>query len=192
MRHNGGRLTLVVGGMRSGKSAFAERLAAASGDQVVYLATAVAVDAEMQARVAAHQARRPSSWLTVEQPSRVGEAVQAIGETASCVLVDSITLLVSNLLVANVPDHGDIDAESSMAAVDAEITSLIAAASASAAAVIVVSDEVGQGVVPNNPLGRQFCDALGLANQRLAAAADRVYWMVAGIPVDVRAVQAAL
>ena len=186
------RLTLILGGARSGKSAFAERLARTWGDSVLYVATAVAGDAEMANRIAAHQRDRPSGWRTLEATTGVGFALQPHLNRADCVLIDSITLLVSNVLLASEDRDGNAEEGRALDVVSAEIESLVAAVEATPKPVIVVSDEVGLGLVPTNPLGRHFRDALGLANQRLAEAASSVYWVMAGIPVDLRRFQADL
>jgi adenosylcobinamide kinase/adenosylcobinamide-phosphate guanylyltransferase len=172
-------LTLIVGGVRSGKSRFAEGLA---GDlpQVTYLATAVAWpgDAEMEARILRHRqrrAQRPVPWRTVEEPWRVAEAVRTSGQ-AGCVLVECLTLWVTNLLTG-LPGRPGLADEEILAAV----TDLAVAAQHAQARVLVVSNEVGCGIVPDNPLGRRFTDLLGEANQQLAGAAEEVYGCLAGI-----------
>jgi adenosylcobinamide kinase/adenosylcobinamide-phosphate guanylyltransferase len=173
------RLTLVVGGVRSGKSRFAEQLAAAHAP-VVYLATARAGDAEMARRIAMHRQRRPAAWQTVEEPWDVTRAVREHG-TAGCVLVECLSLWATNLLIG-LPDRpGRSDAE-----ILAEMEALAGAATAAAARVVVVSSEVGCGIVPVNPLSRRFGDLLGEANQRLAAAAAEVFGCLAGIPLRLK------
>lgn len=183
------RLTFILGGVRSGKSAYAQRLARErGGDRVLYVATAQASDEEMVTRIAAHRAERPAAWQTLEAPYAVGLAVRQWLATATVppavVLVDCLTLLVSNVLVAmgESPDpaQGEMaalaEADQLLAAVN-ELTS-IAGASPSW---IIVSNEVGMGLVPPYPLGRVYRDALGRVNQRMAAAADEVWLMVAGL-----------
>lgn len=182
-------LTLVLGGARSGKSWYAEALAPELGHPVLYIATAEALDDEMRARVAAHQARRPSDWLTLEASLRVGATVQSSAEAAKAavILLDCLTLLVSNILLSGGPDRPEPDVDKAWIAVKAELDALVGAHRSMGAHLIVVSNEVGLGVVPPYSLGRTYRDCLGRANQVLARKADRVILMVAGLPVDLRA-----
>ncbi|MGH2519786.1 MAG: bifunctional adenosylcobinamide kinase/adenosylcobinamide-phosphate guanylyltransferase, partial [Chloroflexota bacterium] len=157
-----GSLTLITGGARGGKSAQAEKLVRLAGGQVVYVATAEAGDDEMRTRIAAHKAARPASWHTIEEPLHPSRRLAAAG--AGTVLLDCLTLLVSNLLLAG-------------EAIRAEIDALLAWQRASGATLVVVSNEVGWGIVPDNPLARRYQDELGWANQRVAAAANDVVLM---------------
>jgi adenosylcobinamide kinase/adenosylcobinamide-phosphate guanylyltransferase len=179
----GKQLTLVLGGARSGKSSYAQRLAAETGQPVLFVATAVAFDDEMRARITAHQAERPSGWQTLEAPREVGKAVQTLAEPSPVILLDCLTLLTNNVLLA-LPDPEN--GAAAQAAMDAEIDALLAAYQASEAEWIMVSNEVGLGLVPAYPLGRIYRDVLGRANQRLAQAADRVVFMVSGLPMKVK------
>ena len=182
----GRHLTLVLGGARSGKSSHAESLAAAQGGEVIYVATAEAWDDEMRRRIEAHKAQRPAHWRTVEAPRHPGPAVAAAlpaGPAAAVVLVDCLTLLANNILIALPEGAGEADAT---AALMAEVDELLAAYAQSSAHWIIVSNEVGLGIVPAYPLGRLYRDALGRANQHIAAAADTVLFMVAGIPLRVK------
>ncbi|MCC6627296.1 MAG: bifunctional adenosylcobinamide kinase/adenosylcobinamide-phosphate guanylyltransferase [Chloroflexi bacterium] len=184
-------LTLVLGGIRSGKSRLAERLARARGGAaVVYVATATAGDAEMVARIAHHRARRPAGWRTVEAPTGVAAALAALEPPPAVVLLEDLGLLLSNLLLTPAGDARP--AEEAEAALAAEITVLLAWRAAAGADLIVVSNEVGLAPVPLTPLGRVFADLLGRANQRLAAAADAAYLVVAGVPLDLFRLRAAL
>jgi adenosylcobinamide kinase / adenosylcobinamide-phosphate guanylyltransferase len=179
-----GRLTLILGGARSGKSTHAQHLAKAHGGKVVFIATAEAQDDEMRQRIAAHQSDRPADWQTLEIPYDVGQAFTRLAPPADTVLLDCMTLLVSNLLLL----EGDIDRPDAAAAedrLDRELRWLLEAIRSSRADWFVVSNEVGQGLVPPYPSGRVYRDLLGHANQRLAAQADEIYWMVAGIPVPI-------
>ncbi|MBV8083919.1 MAG: bifunctional adenosylcobinamide kinase/adenosylcobinamide-phosphate guanylyltransferase [Chloroflexi bacterium] len=166
-------LTLITGGARSGKSAYAERLAARSGAPVLYVATAEAGDEEMRARIEAHRATRPASWQTIEEPQAVSISLKVHYRPGMVVLLDCITLLVSNLLLAGRPIQPEIDA-------------LVAWQQSAGSMLIAVTNEVGLGVVPDNELARRYRDDLGLANQRLAAAATHVLLMVAGLPMSLK------
>ncbi|WP_332461091.1 bifunctional adenosylcobinamide kinase/adenosylcobinamide-phosphate guanylyltransferase [Acuticoccus mangrovi] len=162
---------LVLGGARSGKSGYAERLARAGGRPVTYLATAgPARDAEMAARIAAHQARRPPEWVTLEVTHALDEAIRTARDI---LLIDCLTLWLTNLML----DEHDIDGATQ---------SVVAALDARRAPVIAVANEVGEGIVPATPLGRAFRDRQGMLNQRLARAADTVVKMVAGYPLVVK------
>jgi adenosylcobinamide kinase/adenosylcobinamide-phosphate guanylyltransferase len=161
-------LSLVIGGARSGKSAFAERLVGASGRAPVYLATAEAQDDEMAARIAAHRARRPG-WRTVEAPRELASAL-AGAAAGEIVLLDCATMWLSNALLAG----ADLAAEEAR---------LIAALGACAGPVVVVTNEVGLSIVPDNALARAFRDAQGRLNQRLAASAGLVVAVWAGLPL---------
>ena len=167
------RVTLVLGGARSGKSRHAERLVEAQPGACIYIATAEAGDAEMAERIRRHRARRGHRWSTIEVPL---ELVSAIAEAATpngAVMVDCLTLWLSNLMAAG-RDPG------------AEVDALVAALSDLPGPVVFVSNEVGQGIVPMNALARDFRDAAGLANQAVAAAAQSVVLMVAGLPLAVK------
>ncbi len=181
----GRQLTLILGGARSGKSAYAETLAAQQAGSVLYVATAQAWDDEMALRIANHRAQRPAGWATVEAPQAVGPAITAALQTQSptVILLDCLTLLASNIIIALPETVNEIEAT---AALMADVDNLLAAYASSDAAWIIVSNEVGLGIVPAYPLGRVYRDALGRANQRLAAVADEVLFMVAGLPMIVK------
>jgi adenosylcobinamide kinase / adenosylcobinamide-phosphate guanylyltransferase len=203
------RFILVTGGARSGKSTFAERLAAQLaeplGGRVTYLATSETNDAEIAARVAAHRAARPAAWTTVECPLEAPVAVRQHA-AAPVLLLDCVTFWVTNLLFrggalggSTPPDEGfnyvkDLlpagEERAASARVSAGVADLLAALAETGATMVAVSNEVGLGVVPEYPLARLYRDQLGWANQRLAAAADRVYFLVAGFPLDVTALAA--
>lgn len=176
-----GRIILVTGGARSGKSGYAERRAAELGGMAVtYVATAQAFDEEMARRISRHRAERPVEWITVEAPRRAGEAVRSAGTPT--VLVDCLTILASNALSA-VEAEGEAAIE---AAVLAEAEWLRDAALAREGSTLIVTNEVGMGVHPPTALGRWYRDALGRANALLAAAAEEVTLLVSGIPVRIR------
>jgi adenosylcobinamide kinase/adenosylcobinamide-phosphate guanylyltransferase len=191
-----GRLILILGGARSGKSTFAQELAGnLGGEHVLYVATAQAGDEEMQQRIAAHRQVRPSTWQTVEAPIDVGKAIHdalAIGPV-NAVLLDCLTLLVSNVILqgASEDDPDNMDESAAWERVEAELDGVLDPFRAGDMPWIVVSNEVGWGLVPPYPLGRVYRDLLGRANQRMAAMADQVYLMIAGMPVDVKALTAA-
>ena len=170
-----GRLTLITGGARSGKSRHAVRLAkvAAGGAGVAFVATCVPQDDEMRERVKKHKKARPPGWLTLEEPERPSEAVKRAD--AEVVIVDCITLLVSNLLLAGKEDK-----------VMQEVSALAAAASEVGRAAFVVTNEVGCGIVPADALTRRFRDLCGEANQLLAERADEVVMMVCGLPLRLK------
>lgn len=175
-------LTLVLGGVRSGKSRWAEQRAAAQ-PPVTYLATAQAGDAEMARRIEEHRQRRARQlppWQSVEEPWDVA-AVVAAQSAVGCLLLEDVGLWVTNLLVG-LPDHAPL----ADAAVRLEVHRLLTAIEAAPGLVIVVSQETGCGIMPANALARRFGDLLGEANQRLAALAEQVYLCVAGIPVPVK------
>ena len=166
-----GRVTLILGGARSGKSRHAEALLAAEKPPWTYIATAQPLDPEMAARIAEHRARRGDDWRTVEAPLELPEALAA--DPAMPALVDCLTLWLSNLLLAG-------------RAVAAAADALEAALGVRAAPTALVSNEVGLGIVPDNALARAFRDEAGRLHQRLAARADRVLLVVAGLPMVVK------
>jgi adenosylcobinamide kinase/adenosylcobinamide-phosphate guanylyltransferase len=175
----GKRFTLVTGGARSGKSAFALGLAQQkSGGTALFVATAEARDEEMQARIAAHRAARPSAWATIETPDHVARALRA-APPARVVLLDCVTLWTSNVLLT----HGPSAAQE----MNRQLDELFEWYRAADVELIVVSNEVGMGLVPSNELGRTFRDLLGSVNCRLAAAADDVYLLIAGLAIEVKA-----
>lgn len=177
-----GKLILILGGARSGKSAEAVRIAQESKDgQVLFVATAEPGDNEMRLRIEKHRGERPAHWHTLEAPRHIGKAIGRQSERYSTIIVDCITLLVSNLLV----DKPDPYAEAVRESVDQEFEEIVRAAIElpCASRMIVVSNEVGTGMVPLTPVGRAFRDLVGKANQRLAAASNRTVLMVAGIPL---------
>ena len=176
------RLVLVLGGARSGKSDYAQRLAGRLSPQVLYVATAAAGDEEMAERIARHRAARPATWDTVEAPRDVFPAVYQALNGHGAVLLDCLTMLASNLLLANEGDPAAAEAR-----LLADLDALSDLCAARRATLVIVSNEVGMGVVPAYPLGRAYRDLLGRANQHLARRADRVLLLVAGIPVDIKA-----
>lgn len=172
-------LTFVVGGARSGKSAHAERLADASGLPVTCIVTARVADPEFAARVEHHRARRPAHWQVVEAPIDLAGALDAAAAPGHCVLIDCLTLWLANLLC---PPDGVPPMDDWSARIDA----FAAACERASGTVLVVSNEIGLGVVPLGAATRQYVDELGRVNQRIAALADRATLLVAGLPVTLK------
>ena len=173
------RLTLILGGVRAGKTSYAQRLAA-DGGQVLFLATAEAGDQEMEQRIRSHRERRPADWDTLEEPIDLVAGLTPLLPSYDTVLLDCLTLWVSNLLLRG-PDIGSARKD-----ILWEARSLLDLYRNSAASWIVVSNEVGLGVVPPTELGRIYADELGRVNQLVAAEADDVYFMAAGLPLRVK------
>lgn len=165
---------LILGGARSGKSRHAEGLAAASGLAVTYVATAEAADAEMRQRIAHHRTQRPAAWALVEEPLALADVLSAHAAPGRCLLVDCLTLWLSNLLAAP------------PARMDEELGHLLAAVPILPGELLLVSNEVGWGIVPDNALARRFRDEAGRLHQRLAAVCDRVTLVAAGLPLALK------
>lgn len=175
-----GKLVFVTGAARSGKSFFAEKLAAEFAGKVTYIATCVPGDEEMLDRVARHKSRRPVDWQTIEEAFDPARVIQELDESGHIFLLDCITLLVSNLLLQS-------NLEVSEEQVVEKISELARIGYEAAAHVIIVSNEVGGGIVPADPLSRLYRDIIGRANQKIAALADEVYVTIAGIPIELKA-----
>ena len=176
-------IVLILGGARSGKSLFAQRLAAKLGRRVLFIATATPMDEEMRRRIELHQEARPNNWRTLEAPSGVAQALREHIGDAEVVILDCLTLLVSNIM-DNTQGPEDIDAlESEIAN---ELSQLLEQKERKSASLIIVSNEVGMGLVPPYPSGRAFRDLLGKANQFISERADRVYMMIAGLPLELK------
>jgi adenosylcobinamide kinase/adenosylcobinamide-phosphate guanylyltransferase len=176
-------MTFILGGARSGKSTYAQNLAVKKGGRVLYVATAEAGDDEMRARIAVHQAERPAGWKTLEAAQDVGQAILPVLPDTDVVLLDCVTLLTSNVLIA-LPESAS--AAEAQRAMDREMESILKAYDQGQAAWVIVSNEVGLGLVPPYPLGRTYRDVLGRVNQRLAQAADEVLFLVAGLPMQLK------
>ena len=174
------RVVLLLGGARAGKSQLAEKLARQWGRRVLYVATAQPGDEEMRQRVEMHRARRPAHWRTLEEPLNVADAVAPHLSSVDTVLLDCMTLWASNILLA---EENAARAEERLMG---EIERLVERCRQGNVTLLVVSNEVGQGVVPAYPLGRQFRDVLGRANQLLARSADAVLYCIAGIPIELK------
>lgn len=165
--------TLILGGARSGKSRHAEALAEASGLEKVYVATGQGGDAEMAERIVRHQARRGSDWKTIEEPLDLTGILAGEGLSSRVLLIDCLTLWLSNVML----DGRDVEAETA---------ALVAAIDARAGPVLFVSNEIGLGLVPETPLGREFRDCQGLLNQAVAAVVPHVIFVAAGLPLTLK------
>lgn len=178
-------ITLILGGARSGKSSYAQLLAEESGKAVTFIATAQALDDEMSARIQKHRAERPANWETLEIQFDIGSGVHQI--KSNVVILDCTTLLISNLLMQFVKDDV-VDEKPFMAAVQKEINELTGTLRAHGQEQewLIISNEVGLGLVPPYQMGRVYRDAIGWANQQLAREADKVIFMVAGIPTLIK------
>lgn len=163
--------TLILGGIKSGKSRLAENWAKALALPVTYIATATAQDVEMQQRISRHQSERPSSWTTVESPINLAQTLQQADAEGKCLLVDCLTLWLTNLLLAD--DEAQLRAE---------IDALLACLPNLSAELIMVSNETNMGIVPLGELSRRYCDEIGLLHQQLASLCDNVILTVAGLP----------
>ncbi len=174
------KIIVLLGGARSGKSTFAQELAAKLGGKVLFVATGEPLDDEMKVRIEEHKKNRPKSWRTVEAPRHTGRALKEQISDAAVVILDCLTLLVSNMI-------GDkVDYLEAERKVMAEITELVTIMNASHANFIIVSNEVGLGLVSDNKLGRIYRDLLGKANQLIVQNADQVYFLAAGIPLKIK------
>lgn len=183
---NRGKFILVLGGARSGKSEFAESLAFQPGMPVTYVATAAAGDEEMSRRIEKHRSRRPARWNTVEEPLLLPEAVQRHGAEPGVLLIDCLTVWLTNLLLDdNIPFAGAGEPEKEEY-IQGRVEELAAFTAAGKAHVIMVANEVGLGIVPAYPLGRLFRDVAGRANRSLAARADQVYLVTAGLAMEIK------
>lgn len=175
-------LTLLTGGARSGKSSYALNLVEPS-DHVLFVATAQAFDEDMAYRIANHKLERPAHWGTLEAPQNIGAALLKNDYPADTIIIDCLTMLTSNIILSL---GDDVDTPTAEQAVRQEVDALLAAYKSKKANLIVVTNEVGLGIVPAYKLGRIYRDALGRANQQIAAVADRVLFMVSGYPMVVK------
>lgn len=172
-----GRLTFILGGARSGKSAHAVALAAKyGGKKVVYIATGQGGDGEMQRRIASHRMARPSSWKTYEEPLAISKLLSTVDCGKGVIIVDCLTLLVSNLMLKG----------NGQKAIEDEVTGFLAKLKKAKARAIIVSNEVGLGIVPVNGLARKFRDIAGSVNKIAAEMSDEVIFMMSGIPCKIK------
>jgi adenosylcobinamide kinase / adenosylcobinamide-phosphate guanylyltransferase len=175
--------TLIFGGARSGKSAHAEILAATSGKEVIYIATAQAGDDEMAARIARHRQQRDQAWTTVEESISLGAAVTRWSSPDRLILVDCLTIWLSNLLFSEANNFPEVGAIIPPACFQEERERFLLALEQAAGDVILVSNEVGMGVIPQGAISRWFVDEAGRLNQAVAARCERVLWVAAGLPL---------
>ena len=175
--------TLILGGARSGKSAYAERLAIDSGKEVVYIATATAGDGEMAARIAHHRTTRPPEWTTVEEPLALGNQLLRWASPERLILVDCLTLWLSNLFFTGGADYPDVGDIALPAQFDEQQDMLTSALGRLSGDVMLVSNEVGLGLTPMGALSRRFMDEQGRLNQAMAALCDRAVFVAAGLPL---------
>ena len=168
---------LVMGGCRSGKSSYALELAVQiSGDKKLFVATCIPYDDEKKDRVAKHKKERDKKWLTIETPIEIYNTIKEKSITMDVILIDCLTLWISNLMGKNLDDQE----------IFTEIQKLILSCKEASCSVIIVSNEVGAGIVPENSIARRFRDIVGFANQKVASSTNKVTWMVAGIPVPIK------
>ncbi|WP_413738883.1 bifunctional adenosylcobinamide kinase/adenosylcobinamide-phosphate guanylyltransferase [Sodalis sp. RH21] len=181
-------MMLITGGARSGKSRLAETLAQRDGGAVLYIATSLVTDPEMAARVARHRSERPAHWITWEGHRDLDVVIRCHGDRVGAVLLECVTTLVTNLLfdVAGDTPAEQMDFAAIEQQIAAQIDRLVAACAAAPCQVILVTNELGMGIVPENLLARRFRDIAGRVNQRLAAAASDVWLVVSGIPVHIK------
>lgn len=172
----GRRVYFITGGARSGKSAFAEKLAGDLGGKQAYIATAQALDPEMAARIEKHRAERGRGWDTFEEPLAIAELIRKLSGRYEVALLDCLTLWLSNIMAHTNGDGAVID----------RYGELISAINDFAGSCIIVSNEVGLGIVPDNPLARKFRDFAGILNQKMALAADEAYFVAAGMPMKLK------
>lgn len=182
--------TLVLGGARSGKSLYAEKLAADSGKEIIYIATAAAGDGEMAARIEHHRQQRPAHWTTVEEPLALARAIRQWRAPQRVVLVDCLTLWLTNLLFADGSEYPDVGQLVLPARFHQERATLLEALAdtTQAGATILVSNEVGMGIVPYGAISRAFTDEAGRLNQAVAAVCDRAVFVAAGLPLVLKGV----
>lgn len=185
-----GKIVLVTGGARSGKSTFAEKRAKELGENILYMATAIPFDDEMKDRIKKHQNSRPSNWNTWEGFRGLGDTLTKESSKYDGVLIDCITIMVTNIMLS----HDELDFEQmtpeEMDTIEEdiknEIENLIKGAKTASCDIVMVTNELGCGIVPENPLARVFRDFAGRANQMLGCAADEVYMAVCGVPMKVK------
>ena len=181
--------TLVLGGARSGKSAHAEQLAQNSGKEVIYIATAQSGDGEMTTRIAHHRMQRPARWTTVEEPLRLGDAILRQARPDRLLLVDCLTLWLTNLMFSSgqaYPEVGDIALPELFHSERAHLLYALAEIEDTGCDLVLVSNEVGMGIVPYGAISRCFTDEAGRLNQAVAAVCDKAVFVAAGLPLHLK------
>ena len=169
-------IIFILGGARSGKSSYAIELAKKNKKRVAFIATCQALDKEMAQRIKFHKKTRPRDWQTFEEPYKVSELLFKIGNKFEVILIDCLTLFVSNLMLKGLKED----------TINEEVNSIVSAINKIKAKAIIVSNEVGSGIVPENKLGRNFRDIAGKTNQIVAKESDEVFFMVSGIPCKIK------
>lgn len=182
-------MILITGGARSGKSQFAENMAQQYGQKILYIATAEAFDDEMKQRILLHQQRRPSSWDTFEGYLNLDEVIEN-SETYDCILLDCVTILITNMMFYYGDTEVDkMDFEKLEQIILYELKKIISAAQTRKKEIIFVTNEIGLGLIPESKLGRHFRDIAGKANQIIAEVSDTVYFLISGIPMQIKGVE---
>lgn len=171
-----GKIVFISGGARSGKSQYAVRLAKSNYRQVLFIATACASDKEMQLRIKLHKKDRPCDWKTIEEPKNIVSLVKDISKKVDLVIIDCLTLFISNLMLDNRSD----------VFIERQLNSLLKTLKRSQFDSILISGEVGLGVVPDNHLARRFRDLAGRVNQNVASMSDEAYFIIAGLPLKIK------
>jgi adenosylcobinamide kinase/adenosylcobinamide-phosphate guanylyltransferase len=171
-----GKITFILGGARSGKSRFAVKLAQGNGRKVAFIATCLPLDSEMKKRIGIHKKTRPSHWRTFEAPRDISSLLKQIGHKFETIIIDCLTLLVSNLLLKGL-DGTDIESR---------VNKILRSLKKIKAKAIIVSNETGLGIVPENKLARDFRDISGRINQTVASKSDEVIFMLAGLPLKIK------
>ena len=171
-----GKITFILGGARSGKSRFAVKLAQGNGRKVAFIATCLPLDSEMKKRIGIHKKTRPSHWRTFETPRDISSLLKQIGHKFETIIIDCLTLLVSNLLLKGL-DGNDIESQ---------VNKILRSLKKIKARAIIVSNEAGLGIVPENKLARDFRDIAGRINQTVASKSDEVIFMLAGLPLKIK------
>lgn len=180
------KLILITGGIKSGKSRFAEEMAQGLSRKVLYIATAQALDLEMKSKISLHQERRPDHWITVEEPYDIKNAIEANSDNSNVILIDCIPMLISNLIFSLGGSDCDEISQIVRQAIFDKIQAFAVVAKEVNADVIVVSNEIGLTLVAENKLARHFQEVIGESNQMIATYADEVYMIVSGCPMQIK------
>ena len=184
-----GKIIYITGGARSGKSSFAEQLAIKLNQKIAYIATSIPFDDEMRKRVKLHRERRPANWLTIEAYTDLDEQIDKVISEVDAFLLDCITVMTTNIMMDNIADFNSISDDESQSfedQVNTQLDKLLAYCRNFDKTIIIVSNEVGMGIVPLYKSARLFRDVAGRANQKIAESADEVYLCVSGIPVKIK------